>query len=328
MTTDEKSVFLFSKVVRKSTDKNAEADFLLRYDIDSQAFFKKTALKIPPNSYLMPYDSHLSGFTMVSFDRHTPCGSGRGVGLAVRLAGVKAAKTILPKGTYFMGYRNDLPMVSDQLKGKILDVDIQTFQKRIALDVGNGFYPLYWDASQHSVVALKKNGKSGYDLLRYKPSTKETLEGFTLKDSLKLIQQRQSFIVASIGALGQTLSIREVKGFSGAKNAKYQVNLPKPFAIEEGFYTFDLKAKLLLVYKKDPLRTRRWDRAFVIDYAKDQILGEIPVPKGTYVAAALIVKEPYRAIFMLKAFKNGNLVNVREFRVSTGKWKPVRIRLQ
>ena len=171
-------------------------------------------------------------------------------------------------------------MLVDQKKSAIVEMDPSTFQLRISRRVTKGDRPLYFDPAKKLLVTWRDDGKQrglvvddGQDVKRL---------GFRAND--RVVQQGGRFAVAHLDANANTIELTELPDWTKVeKAARFKLEVPPAYPVSSAGITVNFDKHLALVYGANFLAKKNWQRVFVYDYGKGELLGAVPVTGSEYL---------------------------------------------
>ena len=192
--------------------------------------------------------------------------------------------------------------VIDLSSGAIVEFDPSSLQKRKDTKIPKGLFALYLDQQSKRIFAFDPAKDGG--LVRYTLGTETIEEKLFVQEGHYLLQQNGKFAVARYLEEVNRLEITEDAHW-GVRAAHLSITLPKHYKINEAAVIVDLASNTALIHGKVIKKyARRWDKIFIWDLQKDQLLSSTNIEDEYFTAHAAFSQLLNRYIVVL--YKRSN----------------------
>ena len=308
-------VLLFSRGKSSSTGK----DLLLEFHLKSQKFRKRLAIPRGKNIALGFESDDSLGVSILSFDESDHCWIGKASGLGLRLKGGYRAKEILPRGDYALVAGEKGRFVADLSQNFFVIPDFRSYQRRRGLSFKPNSLPLYLSTQSKNLVVLEERDGARVLVKYMNSSLDKKLGEITLNDSHHIVQHSGDFFIGLYSS-NEVMRLRSFgKWVSGERPT--QISVPRGYKIKDASFFFNSNRSYAVIYKKNPLRTKRWKKAFVYDLVANRIEATLPIPKGHFAKLHIFDDANQVVYLMLSRFGSQELSILRSYNFSSKEWK-------
>lgn len=324
---DGNSLYFLTRTSRRSSKRgnHDRTTWLIRMDLNTGLLHRKMSLEAERRVLVVPHGIPLKGISLVSFLRGDKgCHSGLASALGYRIKGGARPGKTLPKGNYKIFPSSQGMAVGDLERHRMVVMDLMSLQIKSGLRFPPGNIPLYldyddkvlygWDVKEHSLV-------------RTLPGSLSLAAKINLSAPQKVLQQNNMFAVVRENHKKNTLMIREIRNWTGNSAGRFRIKLPAGYPVKDAFFVPDFETRTLLVYGKDPLRRRRWDKAFIYDYGSGRMVGKMALKKKHYLDEAVFTPDRARAVFITKSWPHAVLKGVRVFHFGKRQWEQLHLKV-
>lgn len=319
------SLYYYLLIKRPSVTKKGSAKHhLIRVNLKNLAFNRLISLKVKGSPKLISHGSPIEGISFFQFSKYDGgCNLGSGEAYSVLLGKKPKIGRSLPKG-YYKVFPSDKGLQIGDLKlGVIKSIDVKTFQVRKGSRFKNGDVPLYWNYKKGIYYSFNDAGNGS--LYRYSVNGSKPQAQLKLSPAFKIIQNDDVFaVLKELDAKENRFAIIELNAWTG-RSGKYNISLPGRYKIEQGMISVDFNKRNLLIYGKFPLRKRKWNKAFIIDYSTNKIIDDFDVKSGYFVSRAHLTPDGTKAIFVTERYSDRTVGGITVYDFESKKWEAVHL---
>lgn len=209
-----------------------------------------------------------------------PCAEGPAAIVNVTLA-KKGDQAVRTTGTFSFVDTPDGRRLVDEKKRTLLEIDPETFQTKAGRRLPEHERGLFFNSHTRDFTTWHDDGKQR-GLVHYKNDDDQKPRRLAVVGDDRVMQHGPDFAVARLDAAANAVEIQELVDWTGVSAPGiFTFKLPKGHKVISAGIDANFQKRLALVYAVGFPSQKVWQKVFLIDYAKNKIVGTIALSGGT-----------------------------------------------
>lgn len=318
----------------KSQKKDANYKYNInRINLKNHNLETLASIFTPEIHAITPYGKESKGLSAIIFDQASlPCKSGSANYITVSLTKTEATPRVLKgKDEIELALTAENLEIYMKAKNSYLEFDFSSFQSRLMpAELRPHEKPLFIDKDKRLQYVWKfpeSKEDSNFGLIAYK-NNKDIAANLKFIKGDKVLQFRNLFAVLSADKKNNSLTINEIKLWSGVnENKSYTINIPASNKVADAEIdaNFPTKKAIIMGYSKD--LKKRWRKSYLFDYEKQSKPIETFLPKNTiYISYGGISFDGTQAFFVTSNLKTDLDERLVIYNFQTKRWKSLTLK--
>jgi len=309
---------------------------LVQVDLTSMHVTPRVAMTVNGLPLFVPHGLRLRGFSLFNVKSHggtVYCfyGDGQAVSVSLPVGSATSSKALgdgqavksLAEGRYLSVAANDGTRFADLVRWVIKDIDLSTFQQRIAVKFNESLWPLYVDGAKSRLFAFDQNATL---LRRYVMGRDKSDQELRLAPNERLLQSYGQFAVLGIDPSSHSLEIREMRNWSevGADQT-FKIPVEQQFKLDDVGAFVNLQKQVVILLGGSNAGRRATKKILIYHYPTKRLIGSLDVPGGSYATEAVIDPNGKVAVVVLKNRQTELHMGLRVFRLIEKTWHDIKL---